>query len=294
VVLALAKLTAQPRYQGVSLTQWLTIYRANAQRYWLDPHPELADYEPAEAREAADAVRAIRSQALPLLVKWISFQPPAWKSSFFDYTGALPGRLQNSTPVQWLNPEHGSERIELALIGFVILGSNAAPAIPALTKIAQDPGAPGSLCARRALCALGAPAVPALTNLLAAASPEAKEEIRTAFARMGPEAQAAIPALIQDLADSDEIVAGQSAWMLGRIGLEPQLVVPALMRALEDRRDFVRQAAVFALRNYGDAARPALPKLQALLGDETLFVRRQATDTLEAIAPEALTNAPSP
>jgi HEAT repeat protein len=82
--------------------------------------------------------------------------------------------------------------------------------------------------------------------------------------------------------------------MLGKIGLEPQLVVPALMRALEDRRGSVRQDAAFALGNYGDAARPAVPGLQALLGDEMPLVQRAARETLQAIAPAALTNAPAP
>jgi hypothetical protein len=293
VALALGKLTGEPHYKGVSLTKWLTVYRASAQRFWIDLHPESSDYESPEATAAADAVRAIHSQALPVLVRWMRFEPPSWwKTSLFDYAATLPGGLQNRAPVKWLNPDRGYERLELALTGFVILGSNAAPAIPALTKIAGDPAGPGSVFARRALCSMGAPAVPALTNLLATASPQAKDEIRIAFARMGADAQAAIPTLIQDLADSDRVVAGRSAWMLGRIGLEPQLVVPALMRALEDRRDSVRQSAVFALRNYGDAARPAVPKLQDLLGDDAPLVQREARETLQAITTEALTNAP--
>ncbi|HQL80460.1 MAG TPA: HEAT repeat domain-containing protein [Verrucomicrobiota bacterium] len=291
VVLALVQLAREPRSKGVSLTKWLTIYRGSAQRFSFDPHPELADWESPEAEAAADAVRAIQSQALPLLEKWMSYRPAAWKTWLYDYTGVLPDFLQKSAPVQWLNPDHGTERLELALAGFAILRSDAARAIPALTEIAADPSAPGTLYALRSLYEIGPPAVPALTNLLATARPEAQEEIRLVLARMGPGAQDAIPTLIHDLASSDRVLAFQSAGMLGRIGQKPELVVPALMRALDDPREDVRQSAAFALRMYGDAARPAVPKLQALLGD-THLVQAQAREALQTIAPEALTNAP--
>ncbi len=139
VVLAIVKVTEDPHYKGASLTKWLNIYSAHAQCFWLDPHPQLHDWESPEAKEAADAVRAIRSQALPVLSRWIRFQPPLWKTLVFPYTTALPAWLRNSAPVQWLDPNHGSERPQLALVGFVILGSNAAPAIPMLAKMAEDP-----------------------------------------------------------------------------------------------------------------------------------------------------------
>lgn len=297
VVLGLVTLTGEPSCKGTSLTEWVTVYRASSKRFSSDPHvwmirPDVPEYEPPEAKAAAEAVRAIYSQALPVLVKWMDFRPASWKTSLLDYAAALPSGLQKIVPMRWLNPEEGSERIELAFTGFVILGSNAAPAIPALTRIAEDPLAPGRLHAIRAPLALGPPAVPALTNLLAGAGPAGiRTELRAGLGRMGADAQAAIPVLIRDTASPDVVVAGQSAGILGMIGQQPERVVPVLIRALDDRRDFVRQCAAFALGKYGDAARPAVPKLQTLLTD-TPPVQAVARQTLQSIAPEALTDAP--
>ena len=310
-IIALAWLLLEPTYHGASLTEWLQRYNA-----CVVPHnttfqfpatgppgiqythlysaymlPKAPRSEDPEAKAAADAVRAMHSRALPFLVDWISLRPSPLKARLRRLTYKLPPFLRNNTVTQRLLAEDGHDNIDLALSGFVILGSNAVFAVPALEKLAADPTAPGSTAAIRALLEIGPPAAPSLANLLAGKHPfHIREEIRIQLGRMGPAACAAVPALARDLTNADQTVAARSATALGGIGQQPEIAVPGLLAALDDTRRMVRECAASALRNYGDSARPAVPKLQSLLHDVP-FVDEEARRTLSRIAPESMTNA---
>jgi len=298
-VLALERLAREPTYQGASLTQWLTAYRAcisnpginfNPEE-WLPQLPDVPKSTVPEAKAPAEAVRAMRARALPYLESWISFRPVPWRLCLLKHAAKLPAPLQKSAVVNWLRPDRGYKRLDLALSGFVILGPNSVPAIPTLAKVAADPTAPGSIYAIRVLIELGPPGVAALTNLLTGPhSTGVKDGVRMGLGRIGAGASPAIPALIRDLTGPDMMVAGRSAAMLGQIGQQPEIVVPALIAALDDQRFFIRQCSAAALGKFGEAARPAVPRLQVLLSDMPL-VEDAARRALTAIAPEVLTNA---
>jgi HEAT repeat protein len=199
--------------------------------------------------------------------------------------------MQQSGPIKSLDPDAGYRRLDLALVGLVILRTNAVAVIPDLARVASDPAAPGSVDAIRALIEIGEPAVPALTNLLSSAqSSYVKEGIRMGLGKIG--SAASIQALILDLQNPNMMAAGQSAAMPGKIGQQPEIVVPALTAALDDPRWFMRQCAAGALGKFGPAALPAVPKLKSLLGTDVYLVDDAARQTLRKIAPDALIGAP--
>jgi hypothetical protein len=312
-IIALARLLLEPAYHGANLSEWLQRYNVCVPRNSPFPFPATAPpgihyahlYSPStvpkaprsedpEANAAADAVRAMHSRALPFLVDWISLRPSPLKARLRRLTYKLLPFLRNNTVTQWLLAEHGYDEIDLALSGFVILGSNAVSAVPALEKLAADPTAPGSTVAIRALLEIGPSAAPSLASLLAGKHPfHIREEIRIQLGRIGPAACGAVPPLARDLTNADQTVAARSATALGGIGRRPEIAVPALLAALNEPRRMVRECAASALRNYGDSARPAVPKLQSLLHDSP-FVGEEARRTLARIAPEFLSNAAGP
>jgi hypothetical protein len=310
-VIAIIYFTAEPTYHGVPITKWLEDYRAAHLRLDLQ-HLSLANWDPGDRLPqlpdvpltdpkyshdpAIAAVRHMHDKALPLLVKWLSFRPSPWETRLSKLATKLPRCVQTSAAIRSLSPDKGYDRIELALIGLVILRSNAVTVIPDLARIAADPPAPGSYYAIRALIEIGPPAVPALTNLLTGSrSVYVKQGIRAGLGRMGASANQAVAALVRELKSPDILVASHAAAILGQIGQYPDIVVPALTAALDDYRWHIRQCAAAALRNFGTAASSAVPKLKSLLGNHNgnvYLVDEAARMTLREIAPEELTNAP--
>lgn len=136
----------EPRYNGRSLSQWLRDYEA------FGTHAE------ADQSAAADAVREIGTNALPFLITWISYGNTNWHS-LFRATAKMPG----------MSKPYGSfsrrlnQRVILGAGGFTILGTNAAPAVPALVYLATNQASPMAISA---LWSIGRPAMPALKTIL--------------------------------------------------------------------------------------------------------------------------------
>ncbi len=127
---------------------------------------------------------------------------------------------------------------ELAEWGFVILNSNALPAIPDLERLMKDNQKPAvGLRAIYALGAIGGPAIAPLTNALA--NPRQSNRIEIMQTLCGAEREspyyygsayhgAALPALTQALKDPDPSIRREAAVTLYNI----TNVTPALLRAL--------------------------------------------------------------
>jgi hypothetical protein len=134
VCLGVAIIAARPRntgpvYQGRSLYTWLKIYSQVGL-----PHPNQK-----EVGEASNAVKQIGTNALPWLLEQIrkNGEGDLFWWQFDRAAAALPRptwrflfRLRQAT------------RIELASEGFKLLGTNAAPALPALRVIIDNTNTP--------------------------------------------------------------------------------------------------------------------------------------------------------
>ncbi len=119
----------QPTYQGTSLSEWVGIY-SMATRY-----SGFRKTGAAQKDKAANAIRHIGTNALPLLFTLIDHpEPGLWRRG-----GALWGRLPEWTPAgvaaHWLRQHHPVIlRPEDAISISQALGPIAAPAIPELLQ----------------------------------------------------------------------------------------------------------------------------------------------------------------
>jgi HEAT repeat protein len=167
-----------------------------------------------------------------------------------------------------------------------------------------------------------APAVPALTSLLTEdADPELKREVQLALAAIGPEAKQAVPALTNSLSSPESDVRGSAAYALGKIGpaaasasaklrerfssdddqrmqriamwalikINPNdaplilRAVPLLIEALGSDRELARLEATVALGELGKVAKPAIEPLKKLLTDESPDVRAAAEEAIRKL-----------
>lgn len=159
IVLRISNREPEPSYNGRTLSEWLKDYR----------RPEANGGLPSEAELA---VRSIGTNALPSLLKWIRYELPPWREQLLKLaTRPVEGKTLNEGKIVYGKSfilGKSSRLAELAELGFVILNTNAAPAIPELEALMKNNQKPDmGLRPIYALGEIGGPAIPALTNALA-------------------------------------------------------------------------------------------------------------------------------
>jgi hypothetical protein len=116
----------EPVYQGKKLSEWI-----------------LSQVRPPYDREGAKvAVRAIGTNGLPCLLRWVGHQEPRWKYTAQNWFYKLPTRLQWNFVFRGISPHLVTSPGFLGVQGIAILGPEAAPAIPELARLASDGGRP--------------------------------------------------------------------------------------------------------------------------------------------------------
>jgi len=105
----------QPKYAGKKLSEWLLAI--DSEEYDPDVGPQT--------KAAIAAVRHIGTNGIPHFLKWIEYRPPPWRTKLNN----LLRRDDNmSSEIGWL--------------GLSVLGPDAAPAIPTLNRLMNDPSDP--------------------------------------------------------------------------------------------------------------------------------------------------------
>lgn len=168
-----------------------------------------------------------------------------------------------------------AERVAAAE-ALAVLGTGAAPAVPALLGVLNRQPDPVRVAAAYALGAIGAPAVgplidalrgrggaaPVLGSRLAASGrsgpPETALPLDDAAFALAAAGAIALPALQELLRGGDEWARLNAAFALGEMDRQAQAAVPALIAALDDPSHLVVRAAADALGAIGapEAAAP--------------------------------------
>ena len=296
----LATPSAEPSYQGKSLSEWILL-----------SDPVGGDIAAPKDWNALPAVRAMGAEAIPWLLRWIRSDQP--ETAHLGIRGlallgtagsrAIPelARLSSNwqTSSAWSN----------AISGLEVLGNAG---FPYLLAAATNPAAPWELRLK---------AVQSLRHL------GAHMNGLGYLAALGTNAALAVPVLIRCAQDPDCPVAAEAAGALGDYTIEPGLSVPALAAVLQSRtnsarsatagegrpgwrgEDLVRWAAAHALRDFAEvihrggfpdnltlppaaipeyrkALQAALPALLSGLHDQDARVARMAASALGAAALE--------
>ena len=135
---------SEPEYNGRKLSEWLA-----------KADPGVAP--DAGTTEAEGAVRAIGTNAIRLLLRWISYEPSAVRAGTYAlvcrfHKNGVPWALL-SGPLALLKNKQAEERARRATRGFFVLGQKEESAVPRLGELALASSCPES--SRRAILALG-------------------------------------------------------------------------------------------------------------------------------------------
>ena len=146
----------------------------------------------------------------------------------------------------------GYERRWEAAYALSDIGSEAAPAVPALVQvltqeqISRPFRTPPS--SAFALGKIGPAAIPALSQLLTNSDPRVRTSALLAFGFMGKSATNAVPSVLEMLRDNSVEVRHTAALTLPAIGAKHEQVVAGLADCLRDEDIYIRSAAAAILR----------------------------------------------
>jgi HEAT repeat protein len=269
----------EPRYKGKSLSQWAEIY-LKTEKPGVD-HPE-----------AAAALRAIGTNGVPTVLRWLSVKSSAvirrqnleiaikkWPKPFKRISAAF--MVSSDTLLDQ------RQRAGLVLRG---LGPEAEQlAIPVLTRVLQEWKEGEAISALDALAQLedsGFPVILATFSDPLFATNLCNFPLTVkGMPSLGTNGPRAVPLLIECLTNEEYIIRATAAECLGRVGAEPGIAVPALVRCLGDPDGMVCSYARDSLKGFG---RAAVPALLGVLNDPDEETRRAAAGALGEIAPEEL------
>jgi HEAT repeat protein len=259
----------EPSYGGKSLTEWLQD-AADAGR-----EDELTRHRAA--------VQAMGTNCIPTLMEFLTYETPGWKQQMYAIANRVSGRYGVYFRDRDLN--------NFALIGFYLLGSDGAAAIPPLTRMMLSAEDPEGRRAAVALSSIGVDAIPALFEGLTNINPEVRGfATYYGWNYLGTNAAPAIPYIVERLNDPDDTERLRTVLTLKHLSIEPQLTVPAFVKCFGDSNKFVRLAAAEGLAEFGTNAVAAEPALRALIDDPDAEVREQVKITLRKILPPAEPN----
>ena len=282
---ALSPLEKEPSYQGRRLSEWLFCHDG----HYVFGNPDLTP-------EAADAVRHIGTNAIPLLLTWIRAEPSK-KNQFCDsLIRKMPPLLQTRL-YEMTGHNERERRPNCAMVGFKALGTNASSEIPELASLLKSKnGTVAAFHARFALAYLGKDALPPLLDVLA--QPPNWDQMNIAMAisaisqmsYLGTNALPAVPLIIHSVNNLHAGVQVASVGALGSLALAPELAIPVLTNQLKSSDATLRSMAARSLGCFGVQAKPVAPLLIEMFQDHDRDVRTSAYLAVRQCASELLTN----
>jgi HEAT repeat protein len=230
----------EPRYNGKTLRSWSTIYFCDAVIY------------SNAATDASNALRAIGTNAVPVLTRECLIESPAIKSTILELVPFIArARLQLFTD---------QERHSIAAASLRCLGEDGQGAIPILCKQLDSPNS------------------------------AIRENTAFVLGEIGPTAESSVTALLNHVYDPAENVQFTVRNALGEIHQHANLIVPALAGSLDKQHatNYCFMSSIVVLGTFGTDALPAVTNIIPFLNHSNYVVRMEATNALNCISPHAL------
>jgi HEAT repeat protein len=260
-----------PVYQGKRLSAWTA---------------DLDGYAGPKMKGAQNAIHHIGAEAVPYVIGLLQARDTrfkGWINKLLSKQSWTKFRLNDATELR-----------KRGLFACEALGTNARPAIPALTALLYDP----KVCrhASFVLVGFGPEITPILTNAAAHPDPVIRWSSIASMARLDD--STTIPMLLRMMNDPDGQVRAFAAEVFGYVAKDPAIGIPPLLKALQDQDQRVQSAAAYRLQLWVQhpEARAAMPLLLEIIKKTATSppsdslaanANRNAAVTLKKLDPEA-------
>lgn len=245
---------SEPSYEGRRLSEWLRDFGSR--------QPNDTEEPERQARQAAEAIRHLGTNCLPVLLKMIQVRDSVVKDKLTAWTDRHSFIKFNFTSAEELRNQ--------ALDAFAALGPVARPAIPELTVLLNrdqhDPYI--QYAAAGALARIGPETIPPLAAALTNRSSFVRVAAISALGYSKLPGREVIPLLVQGLRDAHPDARRLAARSLGRWTDLPELSVPALIQATQDNEEDVCHLALLSLGQYKSRQKNIAAALVNILGDK--------------------------
>ena len=262
----------EPVYQGKKLSQWIDE---------AGTHPVL----PVEGQDlltsmqsARQSIRTLGTNALPWLMS--------------EFTGASSKSRKGFTRrvsqnIRWaLRLQDNNVRTRRAVRGIYVLGSNAAPALPALSTYLTVPGRRSD--AAYAMAGAGELSLPYMLQAVASTNTDLAEVGAFGMMRLAHETESVIPHLVELLNHKVSTVRAFAMMGLDSAQSRPDLTLPAIVRAAVGADVSVRSIATNTLHELRFNTNAAVPVLRNLTTNSDPAIAAMASNALFRIDPSAL------
>lgn len=251
----------EPRYEGMALSEWLT----------TGMNGNSGGDSTYGRHRVSKALVAMSPQALPILVDWLETRDSKIRS-------VLTELLQKQSLIEISFGKHVSRR-ELAAYGFWLLGTNAAPAIPRLSFLIEDPELSDS--AFSALRSIGMAASEELLTALTNSQPNIRASAMVCLASWPfVDDPTILTELLRVLQDSDANVASHTVQVLVRMKVHADIVHPAILKLAAQTNYLARSTAIRAFSQSRELIPLALPLYLEAMNDPDPKTRRAAVNGL--------------
>lgn len=254
----------EPAYKGRTLSSWLDDWERT---YYI---PTNAD---------ADAIRAIGTNGLPLLIKWISEEEsPLHRKIRFTAEKVIPDRFNPTEPDYYRN-------LGVAY-AINLLGTNAMPAFPILTNLIAK--RTHGIRSAIALAGMGSNGIAVLIRSLTNGNVVVRNDAAVGLGSAKSDFDLVVPALIEAAkrggpTQEDYLIRCTARISLTGLYQKSDLVVPFFIGLLTNKDLGDREMGARFLGDFGLYAKPAIPALRTALGDGDPKVQRAAGKALKRI-----------
>ncbi len=247
----------EPTYNGRKLSQWLSDLE------YSSVYPSIV------ANDAAIAVRHIGSNAVPALVKMVRAKDFVFKLKLMELVAK-----QSFFKISFTSAD---DQHAQAHAGFLVLGSAARSAIPALSETVESEGEEIAIVALRCLLAIGPESLPTFIKALTNSNTRVEDYAAFALGEFGSAAKPAIPTLLLKINSMNQN--NSAIRTLGEIG--DDTLIPLFSQLLLNTN--TAADAGFALSRRGPEA---IAPLTSALTNSAGLIRAAATAGLDAYVRE--------
>jgi HEAT repeat protein len=235
--------------------------------------------EPKSQEEAAAALRAMGTDAVPLLRQRLS-EKVSFSQQVRGWLGAkLPGSMGRLF-TQGLKPVSKTSTYCSAALGLKALSTNAAPAVPDLVRVLQSCDRQTLWYVANALGQIGEAAVLPLIPLLNDPNADVRHATAYALGQIGSPALAAAPNLVQRLSETNPSIRAAAIFALAQIGPKAG---PAVLKIVQERRGEDQRNAARALVGIHPRSQLSRPVLAEMAQDSDPASRAVAIETMSLL-----------